>query len=302
MTLNTLFGAPLGYSSDTLNRWVRLLESCWSDFARRTAGELKEDLELLRPLFGTGANAKSLRATLAALPPRDESRLALPAELALAFEDRALITPEGRVLLEVLQRLQHGGENVITEGQVIWAQDAALAVRGAWGRDWANKQLDGNMSPPVLGAACFLLVNGSIGPAHALRLPEDEREDRDLGRLVLPLVASFSETLGGNAPPVDSGLRSHWVFTQVSRLLPLDVRREREIGGTSLYIREDREAALLMNLRARLGRFEPTAVVTAVTRLVNGYRSVRGSFIALDQSYEDPRHTQRVQRALTTQP
>jgi hypothetical protein len=302
VTPNTLFGAPLGYSPDSLNRWIRLLEGCWIAFARGTAGELDEDLELLRPLFGAGANAKSLRATLAALAPQGESGQGLPGELALTFEDRALMTPEGRVLLEVLHRLQQSGENVIAEDQIIWAQHAALTARGAWGRDWAEKQLDGNMSPPVLGAACFLLVNGSIGPEHALRLPEDEREDRDLGRLVLPLVASFSETLGGNPPPVDSGLRSHWVFTQVSRLLPLDVRRERGIGGTSLYVRDDREAALLMNLRARLGKFDPTAVDAAVAQLVNGYRTARGSFIALDQSYEDPRHTQRVQRALTTQP
>lgn len=302
MTPSTLFGAPLGYSDDALSRWIRQLDGCWISFARRTVGELDNDLELLRPLFGTGANAKSLRATMAALSPHGEPGPALPDELALTFEDRALITPEGRILLEILRGLQQGGETVIAEGHILRAQHAALSTRCAWGRDWADKQLDGNMSPPVLGAACFLLVNGSIGLGHALHLPEDEREDRDLGRLVLPLIASFSETLGGKPPPLDGGLRSHWVFTQVSRLLPLDVRREKGVDGTALYIRDDREAALLANLRARLAKFDPVAVDAAVTQLITGYRAARGSFIALDQSYEDPRHTQRVQRALTTQP
>jgi hypothetical protein len=301
MTLTTLFGAPLGYTPDSLNRWIRQLEKCWIAFAQRATGDLTSDLEQLRPLYGTGANAQSLRGTMSELAPHCDPDPALPADLALTFEDRALITPEGRVLLEILQSLQRSGDNVITEVQALWAYNTALTTRCGWGRDWADKQLRGNMSPPVLGAACFLLINGSVGADHALLLPEDDHDDRELGRLVLPLVARFSEALGGTPPPLDSGLRSHWIFTQVSRLLPLDVRRDKGPGGTHLFIRSDRETSLLSNLRMRLAKFDPLSADAALSGLIAGYRAVRGSFIALNQSHEDPRHTQTVQRALSTQ-
>lgn len=302
MTATTLFGAPLGYTQDTLARWIRHLEQCWTAFATRGPGELHDDLESLRPFFATGANAKSLRATMAGLPPTRDLDLVRTTDLTLPFEDRALITPEGRVLLDVLHALRDTDEYVISDDRVLWAHHIALTARSTWSREWADKQLDGNMSPPVLGAACFLLINGSVGLPQALRLPEDDTEDRALGRLVLPVLGNFSESLSGKAPALDSGLRSHWVFTQVSRLLPLDVRREKIAGGTALYIREDRERVLVSNLHDRLARFDVLAVEAAITQLIADYRSIRGALIAVDQSFEEPRHTQAIQRALTTRP
>ena len=294
----TLFGAPLGYEPDTLAKWVAVLEGCWVDLAGRQPAALPGDLELLRPFYSAGANARVLRAKLTALPARTPA-IDLPAELALEFDGRRLITPEGRVLLDVLVDLQARGAWVVTESQALWAHAAALEARSRWGREWAEKQVVGNLSPAALGAACFLLVNGSIGPKQALRLPADDAEDRLLASAVLPVIGVFGKRLGGEAPAPDTALRSHWVFTQVSRLLPFDVARDRVPGGTAVYVRADRESALIGNLKDRLGRFGASAADAALLGLVTEYRDRRGALIALDQSFEEPRHTQAVLASLS---
>lgn len=302
MTLTTLFGAPLGYTPDTLTRWILTLTRTWIAFASREPGDLQDDLDALRPYFGTGANAKALRAALAAMPEVDDPDALLSDDLALHFGDRALITPEGRVLLDVLHAVSLQDDKVISETQIARAQHHALQARSGWSREWADKQLGGTMSASVLGAACFLLINGSVGPDQALRLPDDDTDDRALARIILPMIATFSERLGGKPLDLDSGLRSHWVFTQVSRLLPLDVGRDKGTGGTHLYVRADREQLLLDGLRTRLHRFDPLAVDAALQRLLADYRTARGALTALGQTHEEPRHTQSVTRALTSRP
>lgn len=293
MTAATLFGAPLGYEAGSRDRWISVLETTWLAFAHDPPGALDTDLDRLRPLYATGASAKGLRTTFATLEAISVD-VDLPQEVALRFEDRTLITPEGRVLLEVLTGMRTNGSFVITETQALWANSTALIARCGWNREWAAKQLEGSLSAPALGAACFLLLNGSIGLNRALTLPDDEAEDRSLGGLVLPLISEFSQRLGGKAPTLDTGLRSHWAFTQVSRLLPLDVGRETKADGTMLFVRKDREQHLVANLRERLARWDVNATESALAGLVTDYRKARGALIAIDQSFEEPRHTQAI--------
>lgn len=120
-----------------------------------------------------------------------------------------------------------------------------------------------------------------------------------LGAVVLPLIADFSKSLGGNAPPTDAGIRQHWVFTQVSRLLGRDVAREKAENGTAIFIRVGREGNLLDELASRLERTaDADRRYTAIAGFAAGYRQARGSLAALGQMHEDPTTTRRITNRL----
>jgi hypothetical protein len=250
-------------------------------------------------LFATGTSAKSLRTTLSHLDAIVGNGQLLPETVLLPVEDRGLITPEGRILLQVLITMRDKGDYVIDADRALEALATSVETRSEWHRAWVQRQVSGTLSPPALGAAVFLLVNGSIGRQKALVMPVRESEDRTLANIVLPIIGKFSQTLGGKVPSAESGIRSHWAFTQVSRFLAIDVARDTESDGTALFVREGREQHLIDDLAARLAKWDPPAVSTAVDSLVREYRRVRGTLVNGGISFEDPTHTQKVTRALT---
>jgi hypothetical protein len=289
----TLFGAPLGYTGDELENWISDLERVWMMFSGTPVATLDEDLDRLGKVF-SGASGRSLRSAFAELPDAGTRVQRLPEQVALQSDGRSLITPEGRILLEVLHRLRAGGLQVIDRDGQLGALTRAVEARGGWYAAWARRQLSGTLSPPVLGAAIFLVVNGSIGRPFAFRMPVDEAADKQLGALVLPIVGGFSVAMGGKSPPTDAGIQSNWVFTQVSRFLTRDVAREGGDFGTDMYVREGRESALLTNLRRRLAKYSGEQRRYALQELATSYREARGALLAAGVSHEEPVHTRRV--------
>jgi hypothetical protein len=256
---------------------------------------LEADLDNMAPLFANGASLKSLKARIYALPEADAESQSLPREVVLIIDGCALITPEGRILLAVFLDLQRTGQNEIDGNRQLSALAIAAALRSEWYARWLHNQFESPISVPVLGAALFLLVNGSVGESSALQMPSDSRRDRELGSIVLPLIAGFSKALGGSEPVTDAGIRQHWVFTQLSRLLGRDVARVKTETGTATFVRAGRQGNLLDELTSRLER---TADVhrryAAITDFINGYRRARGPLAALGQMHEDPTTTRRI--------
>ncbi|MFG1975519.1 hypothetical protein ACGFJC_39830 [Nonomuraea fuscirosea] len=292
---NTLFGAPLALDAATLEQWVRILSRSWIALMGDPPGDLEADLSALAPVFASGAKPRVLKEKVYSLPVANAEDRLLPADALAPIDGGSLITPEGRILLDVLLDLQRSGHTAIDVSQQVRALQTAIALRTRWQRTWLKNQFQGTLSAPPLGAALFLLINGSIGPEAAFILPSADGEDRQLGQIVLPLVARFSERLGGRVPETSGGVRKHWAFTQVSRILGRDVAREPAVRGTTMYIRPDRQAAFLDEVASRLARLADIhRRREAVTGLVDGYREIRGELAAFGQMHEDPTATRRI--------
>lgn len=298
---STIFGAPLGYTEDSLRSWVADLTELWLAFAKRGPGDLQADLELLRPVFGSGSTGKALRGALASLAPIKNRVQGWPEQVAIGSDGDFLMTPEGRVLLEVLTQLRPGENAVVTPEHARWSYEVALATRSRWFTEWASKQLDGNASPPVLGGVLLAYINGSVSADTAIPLPTDESSVPDLRATVLTLIGDFSEALGGRRPTI-TPLRTHWVFTQASRLMHGLVRRDPTPEGALLYIAPGEDDAILEELRRRLERFDSIKVRHAVDGLIDGYRDQRGLFAALGIMHESPRRTSAARSRLGVRP
>lgn len=294
MSVANLFGAPLTMNSATRERWISLLTECWINLTGGMPSELSSDLGRVAPYFGAGASARTLRAAIADLPVT-EALKELPEQVVLDIDGQALITPEGRILLSVLKELERNGVSTISRVDHMAALDLAISTRFEWQRSWIHKQFHGNISSTVLGAAIFLAINGSIGEDRGLLLPKDERADREIGDLVLPILANFSESLGGKNPETTRGIRRHWAFTQLSRYMARDVERISPKKGNSVtFIREGRLDSLLDEISGRLADVPASRVDTAMSRFVRDYRSIRGALSVLGQMHEDPTNTRRI--------
>jgi hypothetical protein len=299
MSESTLFGAPTHMEPTTQQMWIRLLAKNWLALMGYPPRLLEADLEDMAPLFANGTSLKSLKARIYALPEADAETKKLPREVALIVDGCALITPEGRILLDVLQDLQHNGQRDIDVDRQLFALSTATTLRTEWHSRWLRSQFESSISAPVLGAGLFLLVNGSIGKPHALLMPSSNQRDREFGSVVMPLVANFSKALGGRSPATDMGIRQHWVFTQLSRLFGRDVAREKADDGTAIWVRAGRERNLRDELATRLEQTADAARrYTAITDFIDNYRQVRGSLAAFGQMYEDPTATRRITERL----
>jgi hypothetical protein len=295
MTPRTLFGAPTHLDSATQQWWIRLLTKNWRALMGRSPLRLEDDLDDLAPLFANGASLQNLKTRIYALPEADAQTQELPSEAVLIIDGCALVTPEGRILLDVLMDLQRTGGREIDVDRQLSALARATALRSEWHARWLHKQFESPISAPVLGAALFLLINGSVGRPRALLMPSDSERDRELGAIVLPLIASFSKSLGGSEPVTDAGIRHHWIFTQLSRLLGRDVARERAEDGTVTFVRIGREEKLRDELAARLKRTaDDHRRYTAITDFIEDYRRARGPLAVLGQMHEDPTATRRI--------
>ena len=301
MSNDNLFGAPLLLDAFQRDQWIATLTRTWTAQMGARPRRLGDDLDDLSSLFGTGTRPKALRERVHALKPAERDSSELPSAAVLVVDGSPLVTPEGRILLDVLSELQRAGSTVIGREQQVRALQTAVEVRSAWHVKWMLKQFDGSLSASALGAALFLLINRSIGPQRGLLLPKDAIADRELGDVILPLLAQFSKDLNGEIPATAGGVRGHWAFTQISRLLGREVARDTTPLGTVTYVRAGQDNALLDDLASRLQRLEtdPHRRRVAVLGFIDGYRRVRGVFAALGQMHEEPTATRRVTARLT---
>ncbi|AXH96627.1 hypothetical protein [Ornithinimicrobium avium] len=299
MNPDELFGAPTWFPPLECQRWIRVLSRTWFALMGRPPELLEDDLDAMAAVFGTGVSARTLKARVYKLPAADEETTELPGQVAVLLDGSALITPEGRILLDVLMQLQRTGATEIDTASQLRALSVATNLRVQWQATWMQKQFNSSISPAVLGAAMFLLLNGSVGAERALFLAKDKSFDIRLGMIVQPLIASFSEALGRDQPAQTQGLRGHWAFSQVSRLMGRDVARDTTAEGALMYVRPGRQDHLTREVASRLNRLQDEPRVhVAVLDFVEEYRRRRGPLAALGQMHEDPTSTRRMTETL----
>src|SRR4051794_15387053 len=102
--VSAVFGLPEYLPRADARSMCEALETLWRACHGQAPGALRLDLELHRRFFDPVAQGKRLRATLLTITPNVPAHGLSPTQTIAVDEDRTLITPEGRVALELLTR------------------------------------------------------------------------------------------------------------------------------------------------------------------------------------------------------
>jgi hypothetical protein len=173
-------------------------------------------------------------------------------------------------------------------------------------RAWMSKTFEGgDLRPATLGFLVFLLMNGSVGPEQAFRIPDQEADERRVALSVVPVVNAFVEGIGGK-PLQDreaSQLSGNWAVTESRRQLPGLVRHlegpKRRVER--IYIEAGRSeaviAAIARSLRRR-PRLDAAVLGAALAETEAEYSNARPSLRAWGLSWESADATNRLTQSI----
>jgi hypothetical protein len=303
MEPTTLFGVPLALDRADADAIRHQLRASFEAQHHRAPGDLDSDLSQMRALR-PGARASTLRGLIGASDAVVLSRR-LPEELLVPITaTRALLTAEGRIVLDVLDALATDDPVVIGKPELAVAYRRAAEFYGDAHRGWMAQQLrGGDLRPHVFAVAVLLLINGSVGPDRALRA-EDERDDAELSRRLAPVLNAFAVRIGGKEKlsdaEVEKGIRSAWPYTEAGRQLAGQVIRQD--GG--LWVDAGEEDALITRLGWLLASrrrpvLDTNAVYGALDAIVVAYQDARPALAARRLAFERSDRTQSVSSALS---
>lgn len=222
---------------------------------------VRPDLRLHRRFFDPVAQGKRLREALLNIDP-----VVLPGPLSDAQvinvdSARTLITPEGRIALELLQRaLDAPGPHVEVDQRMAerWEREL-LALYREWGRHRLRSVvnlLGGGDKPlqiPAIGAVLTLLVNRSDSPQRAIKrfgpgTPGDVIDD-----VFRSCARAFAQQLAPSTRRASDKERliSGWTLGEITRRMPDALRSSDEDG---VYVVATRKGELIDLLVAELHR------------------------------------------------
>jgi hypothetical protein len=298
---STLFGVSRGLETEERIAIHTYLRAAWRAQYGRMPSTLSADLETLKGLFRSHALAKRLRDAAEDLNIIAERRPLLSEAVFVAVDDdRGFVTPEGRVLLDELERAEQSSTHIINRDTLIDAYALIADFYGSSNRQWMRKELaGGNLRPATLGFAVFLLINNSLGSKRALLLPSSIEEEHMLAGRILPVVSEFSTSIGGS--PVKQGetdrLRSNWIITETKRQLGPFITRIDDSRTVKFWIEEKRELGLIDELGRQLARRRSLSVSDlreALDRTLIRYNTVRPMLTSWGLAHERTGHTTEV--------
>lgn len=298
--LNTLFGVSRGLEPEENFAIQEYLRAAWRAQFGSEPSTLSADLEILEDLFGPHIQAKRVRNAAEELGFIHAVRPPLPESIFLPVDEhRGFVTPEGRIVLDQLERIDRAGERVLSRDSVLTGYALAADFYGASQRQWMRKQIaGGDVRPTTLGFAIFLLINNSVGIFHALLLPSSPEEEAALARCVLPVVSKFSTSVGGNAVSQRESerLRSNWIVTETKRQLGQYVSRA-DGRIIKYWIEEGTESDLIAEIGRQLARrkdLAPSIVHSALENCLSAYDLSRPMLASWGLSFERSGHTRNV--------
>jgi hypothetical protein len=305
-----LFGLPLVLSRPRAVDLVADIEAAW---AAQHGGaypvDLASDLKVLAAFFDPLAREATLRRRLDELP---ESLTELPDALALDVgAGRRIVTPEGRVVLELLRELLRdlSSTTVAIETSHLAAAEATLAD---FYRGLARRRLDkvralaageaAPMLPVAAGVVLLLLINRSTSKERALAQSAGDADQRAvIDSAFAPALRAFAETLTGepfqgrDATGGGLSLYQGYAFTEARRRLGSRLRLEEQ----RLWIpEEDEHEVLAFVARDLKRRGGPDRALAAFDALVENYRATLPRVANLQFAHERPAHTTRIRREL----
>jgi hypothetical protein len=299
----TLFGIALAMEGDEADNLRQILTQAFVAQHHRPPADVETDLADMRALR-PGSSASALRRLVADAEVLEPPWHHVPEQLLIPITStRALLTAEGRVVLDVIQQAGEADPVVIERNDVMRAHARVINFYAAPHRAWMTQQVrGGDLRPHVFAVSILLLLNGSIGPDRALRA-EDEHDDTELSIRVAPVLDTFARGIGGKEELSDTevrkGLRSAWPYTEAGRQLPGQVLRR----GGGLWIDPREEQALVRRLGSLLAartrpRLTSDELDAAFEATVAAYRNARPALASRRLAFQRSDHTERLRGAL----
>lgn len=302
---HTLFGVSRGLDVEEREAIVQYLRAAWGAQYGRPPSTLSVDLETLADLFRSHVQAKRIRAAAESLRAIGERRPLLPEAVFVAVDDqRGLVTPEGRVLLDELERADADEPLVLSRDALLSASALIADFYGTRQRQWMRKELaGGDVRPGTFGFLVFLLVNNSIGRDRSLSLPSAQDDEEALASRILPVINAFTTGVGGSPvkPRERERLRSNWIITEAKRQMGRLVDRADEDRTVRFWIEPARETALIDELGRQLARRKGLTVASlgeALDRTMEAYDKARPTLTSWGLAHERTNHSRQVRDAL----
>lgn len=303
MPRESSLGLPDAMTSTQAAALAGSLEALWNEIFGRVQ-DLESDLRDLRRYFDPVASGKRLRRLLSELPDAPSSARGLRGPHVLAVtETKLLITPEGRVALDILRRRLVNGEDVIvlTSEALVPSLESLVTNYREWSRHRLAQTLAllaGEAEPlrlPAIGVLIALVVNRNIGPDRAL--PVADQQTRGIvERALLEPAAAFAQRLGAERLKIGKeSLYRGWMLHEVGRRLPAALA-----SGEAVSIVPGKEAAAVDLAARELARrdVDAAAVAGAFDALVDGLRAHLPTLAPHGLAFERAPDTRRVRAEL----
>ena len=301
-------GLPLTLGRAATLRMRDELELLWTDATRREPEDLSADLEALRAYFDPVATGRRLREALLALPPRSVDALIVSEPLIVNVADsRALITPEGRIALALLDDGIAASDDVVTLDREEAA--AMLTLLLATYRDWGRHRLNGVLTLieggkalqiSAVAGALTLLVNRSDLPERAMPRLQDARPRDAIDAAFRAPLAAFADVISPSdrRSAQKERLISGWTLHEVNRRLPgaLVIENDR------IYVEPAQRDALVSFLGRELARprrkLDEHRLAQGFDALVESFREHADILATFGVSFERPSETRRLRAEL----
>ena len=304
---HTLFGASRGLEPDERSAICAYIRAAWRAQYGRDPSTLSVDMETLVDLFHSHVQAKRLRSAAEQLPAIAERRPLLPEAVFVPVDERrGFVTPEGRVLLEELERSDAASAQVVTRDALLSATALIADFYGSHHRHWMRKELaGGDVRPGTLGFAVFLLINNSVDAPRALLLPSSQVQEEALAGRILPVMSAFAVAIGGSPmkPRERERLRSNWMITEAKRQMGRYISRSADERVVRFWVETEHERDLVDELGRQLARRRAvTAAILneALDRTMAEYEVARPMLSSWGLAHERASHTWRFRDTLTS--
>lgn len=260
-TPSLTFGLDPEISRVAAEQLHKVLCSLWVACHQQSPAGVRPDLDLHRRYFDPVAQGRRLRHALLSLDPVVLPGPILPVQAITVDVQRVLITPEGRIAIELLGRALDGPGDAVVIDQALAARRERdlLWIYREWGyhrlRSVINL-LGGGDKPlqiPAIGGVLTLLINRCDSPERAMKRfgPGTARDVID--DVFRTCADEFAQQLmpSSRRSRRKERLISGWTLGEVTRRMPDALHSSDEQG---IFIVANRRPALISLLVAELQR------------------------------------------------
>jgi len=296
----SIFDVPAVLPSDRADALLNGLLAGWRAQAGRDVDVLEDDLEALRIFFDPRTPGRSVRAALERLGPSPTPPPGFEALFLDVGEERHLVTPEGRLMMELFVVADRSDPNIVTfpTDGIRAVNDMLLRTYRRWTRQRtvdvvALLQTETEtLRPGAAGLLLVLLVNRNTAEDRALARPVGDAEasravEDAIGRPASAWSATFSHRTTSNRPV---RLYQGWEISEVKRRLGPLLHADRQ----RIFIQPDGVDTAIERVCADLRRRPPAfrnRVPEALDALKVAYDRSRPVLAALGLAFEVPSFT-----------
>lgn len=303
----SIFGLPTALSADRAQRLVDALAACWAAQFGQPPGQLMDDLHLLHSWFNPRATGARLRGLIDTLPELPE--VVIPPGFDVLFleieEYRHVVSPEGRVMLELLAATQpEDGLCLVDSTRADQTLDLLAETYRVWNTDNLRRVVQllagetETLRPGAAGLLLVLLVNRNTSPERRLpRTLGDEVRASEVQDAITGPAAAWSRTFS-NRSTVTKPFRLYqgWELPELRRRLGSLL----QVDSDGVYIDGDADAALdrvTADLARRPESFR-SKVPEAFKAMLTEYARRRPVLRGLNIGFEIPSNTAEIERRL----